>query len=199
MTELKFTKIIQPKANVITTELDLTDQAKALLIDEMLPAEYVQCLMDNALLTDTIMFLAAGLSKRESTWWACLSARGALTDQSPQTDIKAIELAEAWVYKPTKENCQLTLTAAEATEFKTAAGWSAMAAFWSGDNISPNEDAVVPPPSDLTGKAVNGAVLLAAVQADPTKIKDYQQLFINQGIDIACGGDGRNVKKTFND
>ncbi|NOR71728.1 MAG: hypothetical protein GQ532_18915 [Methylomarinum sp.] len=53
---------------------------------------------------------------------------------------------------------------------------------------------MVPPPSDLTGKAVNGAVLLAAAQTDPAKIVEYQQLFINQGIDIASGGDGRNVK-----
>ncbi|MCK5122503.1 MAG: hypothetical protein KAQ91_10990 [Methylococcales bacterium] len=194
MTELNFIKVVQPKAILITAELDLTDEAKALLTEEMTPAQYVLYLIDNTLYADAIMFLAAGLSKRESTWWACLCARSALTDKSPESDLKAIELAESWVYKPTKENCQLTLTAAESTEFKTAAGWSAMAAFWSGDNISPNEDAVVPPPSDLTGKAVNGAVLLAAVQADPAKISEYQQLFINQGIDIASGGDGRNVK-----
>ncbi|NOR70915.1 MAG: hypothetical protein GQ532_14675 [Methylomarinum sp.] len=194
MTELNFIKVIQLKAMLIAAELDLTDEAKALLTEDVTPAQYVQQLTDNALYGDIIMFLAAGLSKRESTWWACLCARSALTDKSLESDLKAIELAEAWVYKPTKENCQLTLPAAEATKFKTAAGWAAMAAFWSGDNISPNDDAVVPPPSDLTGKAVNGAVLLAAVQADPAKVAEYQRLYINQGIDIASGGDGRNVK-----
>ena len=194
MTELNLIKVIQTKAMLIATTLDLTDEAKALLTEKITPAQYIQQLIDSALFTDAIMFLAAGLSKRESTWWACLCARNTLTDQSPETDLKAIEFAEAWVYKPTKENCQLTLPAAEATEFKTAAGWSAMAAYWSGDNISPNNEAVVPPPSDLTGKAVNGAVLLAAVQADPAKVTEYQQLFINQGVDIASGGDGRNVK-----
>ena len=194
MTELNFIKISQTKAVLIAASLELTDEARSLLSDELTPAQYVQQLIDKKYYTDAILFLAAGLSKRESTWWACVCARSALTEQSSESDVKALALAEAWVYKPTQENCQLTLAAAEATGFKTAAGWSAMAAFWSGENISPVEDAVVPPPVGLTGKAVNGAVLLAAVQADPKKVAEYQQSFINIAIDIASGGDGRNVK-----
>ena len=191
MIEMNFIKVTQPKAMPISAELDLTEEAKALLAEDMVPVQYVNCLIDSKLYADAIMFLAAGLSKRESTWWACLSARSTLTDKSPASDLKAIELAEAWVYKPTSGNCSVTLVAAEATEFKTPAGWSAMAAFWSGDNISPNKEAIVPPPDDLTGKAVNGAVMLAAVQGDPAKIAEQQQLFLKQGVDIACGGDGR--------
>ncbi len=194
MTELNLIKIMQTKAKLIAASLDLSDEAMTLLLDEMTPAQYVQELIEKTLYTDVIMFLAAGLSKRESTWWACVCARSTLTDQSPDSDVKALALAEAWVYKPTQENCQLTLPAAEATGFKTAAGWSAMAAFWSGENISPVEDAIVPPPADLTGKAVNGAVLLAASQVEPTKVIENQQLLINIAIDIASGGDGRNVK-----
>jgi len=194
MTELNFTKMVQPRAMPIAVFLDLTDEAKAVLLDDMTPEQYVQQLMEKALYPDAILFLAAGLSKRESTWWACLCARSGLSDKPSDTDVKAIASAEAWVYKPTQENCRLTLPAAEATEFKTAAGWSAMAAFWSGENISPTDSAVIPPPNDLTGKAVNGAVLLAAAQGEPGKVLEMQQLFINQGIDIASGGDGRTVK-----
>jgi len=195
MTEMNFIKVTQPKAMPISTELDLTDEAKALLTEDMAPAQYVKCLMDGILYADAIMFLAASLSKRESTWWACLCARSTLTDKSPESDLKAIELAEAWVYKPAPENCCVTLPAAEATGFKTPAGWSAMAAFWSGDNISPNKEAIVPPSNDLTGKAVNGAIMLAAVQGDPAKITEQQELFLKQGVDIACGGDGRLTNK----
>lgn len=195
MTEMNFIKVTQPIALPITLELELTDEAKALLTQEMSPAQYVECLIGSALYVDAIMFLAASLSKRESTWWACLCTRSSLTDKSPASDLKAIELAEAWVYKPTPENCGVTLGAAEATGFKTPAGWSAMAAFWSGNNISPNKEAIVPPPNDLTGKAVSGAVMLAAVQGEPAKITGYQQLFLKQGIDIACGGDGRLENK----
>ena len=191
MTEMNFIKVPQPEAVPITTELDLTDAAVALLSPGMSPAQYLQCLIDNALYADAIMFLAASLPTREATWWACLCARSTLTEQSPAPDIKATALAEAWVYKPTPENCSVTLAAAEATGFKTPAGWAAMAAFWSGDNISPNKEAIVPPPNGLTGKAVNGAVMLAAVQGEPARIAEYQQLFLKKGIDIACGGDGR--------
>lgn len=195
MTEWNFIKVTQPKAVLIAATLDLTDEAKALLTEDATPAQYIKQIIDNMLYSDAIMFLAAGLSKREATWWACLCARSTLTETSPACDLKAIELAEAWVYKPTQDNCRVTLSAAEATEFKTPAGWSAMAAFWSGDNMSPNEEAVVPPPNDLTGKAVNGAVMLAAVQGDPEKINEYHQLFLKQGVDIACGGDGRLANK----
>jgi len=194
MTEFNFIKIVQAKAQLIAAELELTDKALTLLEEGVSPAEYIQQLMTNELYIDVIMFLSAGLSKRESTWWACLCARSFLTDTSSEFDIKAIELAEAWVYKPTPENCKVTLLAAEATEFKSAAGWAAIAAFWSGDDISPNDKAVIPPPADLTAKAVNGAILLAAVQVDPTKVVENQKKFIMQGIDIANGGDGRNVK-----
>jgi hypothetical protein len=194
MTELNFVKVAQPKAALIASSLDLTDEAKALLMEDMTPANYIQRLTEQSLYMDAIMMLAAGLSKRESTWWACLCARNSLSGQLSETDTQAIKLAEAWVYKPSKENCQRTLPAAEATGFKTAAGWSAMAAFWSGDDISPNKNSIVPPPNDLTSKAVNGAILLAAAQAEPSKIAETQSLFIRIGIDIACGGDGRSVK-----
>ncbi len=194
MTELNFIKIKQPEATLITKDLELSSDANVLLTLEITPAQYIQKLIEKKLFVDAIKFLAAGLSKRESTWWACLCARTVLTDKPSALDIKAIERAEAWVYKPTPENCQLTQPAAEATEFKTAAGWAAIAAFWSGDNISPNKEAIVPPPTGLTAKAVNGAVLLAATQVPPAEIMVYQQLFIRQGVDIACGGDGRSIK-----
>ena len=159
----------------------------------MTPAEFIQVLIEKEDYTDAVRFIAYALPKREATWWACLCARSCLNEQSKETDKKAVELAEAWVYKPTPEHCQPNYQAAEATAFKTAAGWAAMAAFWSGDNISPVEGNVVVPSDDLPPKAVAGAVMLAAVQDGPGKIKEKYQHFIRQGIDIACGGDGRKV------
>ena len=92
----------------------------------------------------------------------------------------------------------MTMKAAEATEFKTAAGWAAVAAFWSGDNISTVAGITTPPADDLTGKAVNAAELLAASMQKPDKVNDYHQLFLKQGIDIACGGDGSLTKPNSN-
>ena len=190
----EFTKITQPLAATIVEPLELTEEAIQLLVANISPADFLQQLIDNALYSDAVMFLANALPKREAVWWACLCARHGMTEKSPATDIKAVELAEAWVYKPVQEVCEPTFSAAEATEFKTPAGWAAMSAFWSGENMSPSKEAVVPPTPDLTGKAVNGAVQLAAVVgSEPESINGNYQLFLAKGIDIACGGDGRKV------
>ncbi|NOQ36415.1 MAG: hypothetical protein GQ569_11060 [Methylococcaceae bacterium] len=188
----EFTKITEALAATITATLELSDEANVLLGETMTPADYLQQLMDNALYNDAINFLANALPKREAVWWACVCAKQTLNDKSPASDVKAVELAEAWVYKPVQEVCEPNYAAAEATEFKTPAGWAAISAFWSGENISPSKEAIVPPPEGLTGKAVNGAVILAAVQEeDPKIITANYQLFLAKGVDVACGGDGR--------
>ena len=197
MTELNFIKIKPTHAQEICQKVALDELANQLLVQDISPAAYLEQLIANALYTDAVSFLATALPKREATWWACLSARHNLTGSTPPaSEVKAIEAAEAWVYKPTKELCQLTQSAAEATEYKTAAGWAAMAAFWSGDNISPVAGSIVPPSDDLTAKAVTSAIMIAATAGKPTEVASNYQLFLQQGINIACGGDGRAIQLT---
>ena len=190
---MNLTKITQTKASDITGLFELDEQGQKLLSDEISPADFIQALIDNEDFSDAVSFVAYALPKREATWWACQCVRSCLNDQSIATDKKAIELAEAWVYKPTSENCRSNYQAAEATEFKTPAGWAAMAAFWSGDNISLVENTIVVPDKDLTAKAVIGAVMMAAVLDGAETVKEKYQLFMRQGIDIASGSDGRKV------
>ena len=198
MSDWHFVKVKEKMASEVAAKIKLSDKAKTILKDELSPAQFVGMLIDQYCYTDAVLFLAFSLPKREATWWACLCAKGGLKDKARPEDLKAIELAEAWVYRPTSENCQMTMKAAEATEFKTAAGWAAVAAFWSGDNISTVAGITTPPADDLTGKAVNAAELLAASMQKPDKVNDYHQLFLKQGIDIACGGDGSLTKPNSN-
>ncbi|MEY3760633.1 MAG: hypothetical protein RIR39_2124 [Pseudomonadota bacterium] len=196
MTEITFTKIKPTHALIICQGLELDEQATALLQDNPTTADYLHQLIALKLYPDAVRFLAHALPKREATWWACLSARNGLTDKTPAKEIKAIELAEAWVYKPTEDNRKLTLPAADATAYKNAASWAAIAAFWSGDDISPVPEAVIPPDEKLYAKAVIGAVMLAATQGEANKVNDKYQLFLQQGIHIANGGDGRTVQQS---
>jgi hypothetical protein len=194
MTQITLTKIKQADALAICQGLELEEQATALLEGNPATADYLQQLLEQKLYPDAVRFLAHALPKREATWWACLCARKGLNEKTPAIEIKAIELAEAWVYKPIEENRRLTLPAAEATAYKTAASWTAMAAFWSGDDISPIPQAVIPPDEKLYAKAVIGAVMLAATQGEGGKVNENYQLFLQQGINIASGGDGRAVQ-----
>jgi hypothetical protein len=194
MTDIMFTKIKQANALAICQGLELDEQAAVLLQNNPTTADYLYQLIDLKLYPDAVRFLAHALPKREATWWACLCARKGLTDKTPVNEIKAIDLAEAWVYKPTEDNRKLTLPAADATGYKTAASWAAIAAFWSGDDISPVPEAVIPPDEKLFAKAVVGAVMLAATQGEASQVNDNYQLFLQQGINIASGGDGRTVQ-----
>lgn len=194
MTDITLIKIKQKNASSIAQGIELDEQAIALLEDNPATVDYLQRLIEQQLYADAVRFLAHALPKREATWWACLCARKALTEKSSPHDLKAIELAEAWVYKPVEENQKPTLAAAEAGAFKTPASWAAMAAFWSGDNISPTPYAIIPPDEKLYAKAVVGAVILAATKSETSKINDHYQLFLRQGLNIASGGDGRTIQ-----
>lgn len=194
MTETKLIKINQHNAAAVCQGVELDEQATTLLQDNPTSTHFIEQLIEQRLYPDAVRFLAHALPKREATWWACLCARNNLTDKTSANEIKAIELAEAWVYKPVEENRKLTMSAAEAIGFKTAASWAAVAAFWSGDDISPVPQAVVPPDEKLFAKAVVGAVMLAAAQGEANKVNDKYQLFLQQGINIASGGDGRSVQ-----
>ncbi|MCX7069324.1 MAG: hypothetical protein NTW85_16765 [Methylococcales bacterium] len=194
MTESTLIKIKQMNADAIAQGIKFDEQAIALLQDNPTTVDYLNQLIALKLYPDAVRFLAHALPKREATWWACLCARNTLTDKTPASEIKAIELAEAWVYKPIEDTCKPTLAAAEATEYKTAASWAAIAAFWSGDDISPTPHAVIPPTEKLYAKAVIGAVMLAATQGEASKVNEKYLLFLQQGIHIASGGDGRIVQ-----
>ncbi|MSP26913.1 MAG: hypothetical protein EXR80_00260 [Methylococcales bacterium] len=196
MTDITFTKIKPTHALEICQGLELDEPATALLQDNPTTAAYLHQLIALKLYPDAVRFLAYALPNREATWWACLCARNGLTDKTPANEIKAIELAEAWVYKPTEDNRKLTLPAADAATYKNPASWAAIAAFWSGDDISPVPEAVVPPDKKLYAKAVTGAVMLAATQGEANKVSDKYQLFLQQGINIASGGDGRAVQQS---
>ena len=72
--------------------------------------------------------------------------------------------------------------------------WAAVAAFWSGDSMSPPDQPKVPPAPHLTGVAVAGAVILASVRPDPNGQPDRLQQFLHSARDIARGGAGHIEK-----
>jgi len=191
MSDWDFVKVKQKIAQEITDKIELSEEAVVMIKPDLTSEAFVSELIDNELFTDAVLFLSNALAKREATWWACLCARGGLKDKASQIDMKAIELAEAWVFKPTAESCAATAKVAEETKFETAAGWAAMAAFWSGDNISTVGGITLAPEDDMTGKAVNAAELLAATCNEAEKVNEYHRLFLQQGINIACGGNGQ--------
>lgn len=184
-------KVLIPKAALICEDIDLEQAARDCLAANPEPVVFLQILIGQQWYPDAIRFLARALPKREAVWWACLSARSVMGEKPEPSFLQALEAAEAWVYKPSEPHRRLAYKAAQNAAFKNAAAWAAMAAFWSEGSIAPEDAPAVPPADNLTAKAVAGAVMLAIVQDHPEKANDKYLFFIEQGIDIANGGNGR--------
>ena len=69
----------------------------------------------------------------------------------------------------------------------TPAGCAAMAAFWSGGSLAAPDQPLVPPPENLTGTAVTGALIQAALLNQPEKFADTLRQFLNVGVNMATG------------
>lgn len=184
-------KVVIPKAALICQDIELDQPAQALLASDPVPLDFLRALSANNLYSDAVRFLARALPKREAVWWACLSARSCLGDPANEKCLQALAAAEAWVYKPSEPNRRQAGAAAELAGLDTAAAWAAMGAFWSEGSMTPEDTVAVPPADNLTAKAVAGAVMLAAVQQQPEKANDKYRFFLEQGVDIANGGNGR--------
>ena len=147
-------------------------------------------LQDAGRLTDAARVAANALPKREAVWWACMCARAVPDPKQTPEDIAALDAAEAWVRRPDEKSRRAAMAAAEAAKFRSTEAWAAVGAFWSGGSLAPEGLAEVPPAEHLTGGAITGAVLLAAVRHLPERQEERFARFLGAARDIAQGGTG---------
>ncbi|MCC7429181.1 MAG: hypothetical protein IT557_20005 [Alphaproteobacteria bacterium] len=194
--ERPFVKLATQSVAEVAALCALSDPAKALIPQFPAPGPFLQALSggDVNALIDGVRWLAHGLMKREAVWWACLAGRLGVTLKGEAAitppDMAALVAAETWVFKPTEENRRAAWAKAQATEFASPQAWAAVAAFWSGGSMSPPDLPAVPPPDFACGRAVSGAVMIAAVTNPEAHLDNYRKL-LAAGIDIAAGGNGR--------
>jgi hypothetical protein len=186
-----YIKVKQVPANELAGVVSLSDDARALLKPEMTAGEFFDLLREKELLVDAIRFLSTALPPREAVWWACVCTRANFPPAAAAPVTAALQAAESWVYRPDEETRRAAKAAADNSKMQSGAGWCAMAAFWSGGSITaPSAPAVEPSPK-LLPAAVSGAIVLAAVQHEPQRAGERHRQFLDAGIDIANGGNGR--------
>jgi hypothetical protein len=165
--------------------------AAAAVNDCRLVTEALDVLEAGGFLMEATRLLAYALPKREAVWWACMCAAHTAPPDLPEADRLAREAAERWVRQQGDENRRAAMRLAEATTLEAPEGWTAVAVFWSGETIGPEDQPPVPPPPHVTGKAVAGTVYLAAVRSDPSRLNTRLKRFLESGRNIAAGGPGR--------
>ncbi len=140
---------------------------------------------------EAMRLIAHALPKREVVWWACMCARAVPDPALPTADLAALTAAETWVRKPDEASRRAAMEAAQKTGFRTIEAWAAVAAFWSGGSLSAEGLPVVPPAEHLTGVAVAGGIIIAALRGAPQRAPERFIRFLESARDIAIGGAGR--------
>jgi hypothetical protein len=186
-----YVKLVSAEVRDIAALCELTEPAKNMVTGAQGPEAYLDSLVKAGLLSDAIRWLAQGLRPRESVWWACLASRAYVDwgNTLAEPDLAALTAAETWVFKPEEENRRAAMSKAQETGYQSPASWAAIAAFWSGGSMAPADSPAVATPQHLIGRAVWGAVMLAT--SAPPETEKRQRRLLDQGVNIARGGNGR--------
>jgi hypothetical protein len=153
--------------------------------------EAIRRLESSGDLMSAVRLGAFTLPRREAVWWSAMCVFHVAPPGQPDLEIKAREAAEAWVRRQDDETRRQAMDLARKAGFAAPEAWCAVAAFWSGESISPTGQPSVPPAPHLAGTAVAGAVGLASVRADPARRSARLTNFLFSLRDIGCGGPGR--------
>lgn len=167
--------------------LELEDESRELVQPEHTPTTFVGVLAENNQFMDAVRLLAFHLPKRESVWWAYHSLKAHGGNSLAAEEEAAMSAAYEWVKDPTEDNRRAAMAAAEAGEFKNAACWLAMSAFWSGPSIAPANLPDVPPDPQLTCQGVSAALLMTATKGDVNQSQQKYQQILKAGQEILDG------------
>lgn len=135
---------------------------------------------------EPVRFLSYALPKRPAVWWATRCVRE-VAPEPTKKDTEVLAAAEQWVANPTDEIRRQAMNLAQKQECETAACWTGIAAFWSHGSMTPPDVPAVPPKDDLTGKAVSGALSLAAVINHPERAPQRRVQFCDIAMAVASG------------
>lgn len=147
------------------------------------PLAYIRTLLKSETPEQALGFCAYLMAKRDAVQWLCQLLRLPGQSLSPSDDA-LVKLAEEWVRSPTETSRSAALAAGIADKEKTAAAWAAIAAGWSGGNMSSDDKHPVPPPQHLTAQGVTVALkLLIAATAQPQHLKKIEE-YANAAIGL---------------
>ena len=176
MSNQPLVKVGAATAAEVCLRFDAPRDARALLRNEMGPAEFLDALMAKKQYADAIDFLAHALPPREGVWWGGLCMQHALGEALSPPERAAGIAAVRWVIQPTEENRVAAKAPADAAGVMSPAG---LLAFSANGGLAPGPYA--------PAKSVAMAVKLAALKSPPPGILETQRLYLELGIGVAEG------------
>lgn len=124
------------------------------------PIAYLRALAAGETPEDALTFCAYALGRREAVWWGCQCVRS-VAAVAPGGEDACLRAAEDWVREPEDGRRVAALRLGGTSDRRGATPWLALAAGWSGGNISTVEGGFVASQPEMTAKAVRTAILIA--------------------------------------
>ncbi len=163
---------------------NVSDDAKALLQDDLSPSKYINLLSEKGLYKDAIQFLAHGLPVAVALQWASACVN---EFQPPEPTAKAkasLAAADTWIKSPNDAARWEAKQAADDGEMSSPADCLAMAVFLSDGSITPPEAPPTPAPPHAGQKLVAGSILIAVVSHAPEKATEKYRRALDIGRDM---------------
>jgi hypothetical protein len=177
----------------LQAKADLSPAGIAMLTRVPGPAELIAALAAMEDPRDAVSSLALMLPRRQTVWWACLGVRLIPDLADRPAELAAIEIAESWVQTQATDDCERAFPAAEACAMNAAAGWAAMAAFWSGPSLAPRGQQAIAPAPHLAGVAARTALIFTFHDPAVTDRIGYGDL-LAIGMELMHGELGRRAQ-----
>jgi hypothetical protein len=162
--------------------LALGDGAQEALTPEMTPDEFLKILVERRWFGEAVQFLAHYLPKRQAVFWAMTCVKQSGMKLTPQGEA-ALKATETWIAASNEENRQATLKAANDADTATAAGATALAAYYSDGLPATADPKMNAKAYFMTAQLAGGAVLMAAV-SDREQTLRRLEAFVNKGVEI---------------
>ncbi len=153
------------------------------------PSAYFDALREAGQAVQAAQFLGLALPRWEAVAWAARSVRDLRTDEvRGPAEAEALKRALLWVQDPTEPRRRAAYEAAQAAESSSPERLAALAAFFSGGSLAPEEFQAVQAPPEAAGKLAAGAVLTAVFSgAEPWAA--LERCF-EEGVRLAEGAGG---------
>lgn len=143
---------------------------------------------------DMLSLLASALPSRERVWWSCLAARD-IVGPGPENETRPLKAAEAWVYRPTKENRELAIVSLEHADSKDKTVHCAVGVMYCDETLGTSGEMaqIAAPPG--AGAIAALAMNLEALVAHKDTWNEQLEILVERALDIARGGSGKIEKR----
>jgi hypothetical protein len=153
------------------------------------PKPYFDSLVQAGHLQEAAAFLGQALPRLEAVAWAARSVQDlyeSTQQPAPEPEARALKAAMLWIQDPTENRRRAAYEAAEQCKDDSAERFAALAAFFSGGSIAPENCPPVPAPKDTAGRLAAGAVFAASARSG--NLHAALQKCLQAGDEIAARG-----------